>query len=161
VVFAFCLIAFRWARQAYSPRALLRRVVLLEQSSDRNDWGAHQELSTALAILGRQREARAIPLGPDAVGQAVSDPPETPDSDPPFAVTPWRGAMTRIVAERRLVLIMEAHTITEHRAWIEQTLGLFREAGFTHYFAETIAESGSTLASRGYPTARTGFYTLD
>jgi hypothetical protein len=161
VFFAICVIASRWAEEAYSPRALLRRVVLLKQSSDRNGWSERQELSTALAILGRQREAREIPLGPDAVGQELSDPPDTPDSAPPFVVTPWREAMTKIVAEQRLVLIMEAHTITEHRAWIEQTLGLFGEAGFTHYFAETIAESGSTLQSRGYPTSRAGFYTLD
>jgi hypothetical protein len=161
VLLATCVIASRWAQEAYAPRELLRRIVMLEQSSDRNDWGERQELSTALAILGRQREAREIPLGPDAVGQEVSGPPDTPDSAPPFVVVPWREAMTRIVAEQRLVLIMEAHTITEHRAWIEQTLGLFRESGFTHYFAETIAESGSTLESRGYPTSRTGFYTLD
>jgi hypothetical protein len=56
---------------------------------------------------------------------------------------------------------MEAHTVTEHRAWIEETLAPFRAAGFTHYFAEAIAESGSTLKSRGYPTSKTGFYTLD
>src|SRR5262249_32322206 len=50
---------------------------------------------------------------------------------------------------------------TEHRAWIEQTLGLFRAAGFTQYFAEAIAEPGSTLKLRGYPTSRTGVYTRD
>jgi len=59
------------------------------------------------------------------------------------------------------VVIMEAHTISEHRAWIEQTLPFFRAAAFTHYFAETINESGSTLRSRGYPTFGTGFYTAD
>jgi hypothetical protein len=155
-LFAFCVIASRWAEEAYSPQALLRRVVVLEQSSDRTGWGERQELSTVLTFLGRQREAREVPFGPDAVGQELSEPPDTPDSDPPFV-----EAMTRIVAEQRLVLIMEAHTMTEHRAWIEQTLGLFRQAGFTHYFAETLAEPGSTLESRGYPTARTGFYTLD
>ena len=161
VLFAFCVMASRRAEEANSRQALLRRVVMLEQLSDRNGWGERQELSTALAILGRQREAREIPLRPDAVGHELSDPPDTPDSDPPFVVTPWREAITRIAAEQRLVLIMEAHTVTEHRAWIEQTLGFFRAAGFTHYFAETIAESGSTLKSRGYPTSRTGFYTLD
>ena len=134
---------------------------MLEQSRIEIGWGERQELSTVLAILGRQREAREIPLLPDDVGHELCDPPGTPDSDPPFVVTPWREAMTRIAAEQRLVLIMEAHTVTEHRAWIEQTLGSFRAAGFTHYFAETIAESGSTLKSRGYPTSRTGFYTLD
>ena len=144
-----------------SRQALLRRVVMLEQASDRIGWGERQELSTMLAILGRQRESREIPLLPEAVGQKPSDTPDTPDLDPRFVVTPWRDAITRIAAEHRLVLIMEAHTVTEHRAWIEQTLGLFRAAGFTHYFAEAVAESGSTLKSRGYPTSRTGFYTLD
>jgi hypothetical protein len=134
---------------------------MLEQSSDRNDWGRRQELSAALAILGRQREAREIPLLPDEVGRQLCDPPDTPDSDPPFVVTRWREAMTRIAAEQRLVLIMEAHTVTEHRAWIEQTLGTFRAAGFTCYFAEAFSEPGSTLKFSGYPTSRTGFYTLD
>ncbi len=120
-----------------------------------------QELSTILAILGRQREAREIPLQPDEVGHELCEPPDPPDSEPPFVVTPWREAVARIAAEQRLVLIMEANTVTEHRAWIEQTLAPFRAAGFTHYSAEAIAESGSTLRSRGYPTSRTGFYTLD
>ncbi len=158
---AFCVIASRRADEANSAHALLRRVVTLEQSSDRNGWRERQELSTALAILGRQRESREIPLRPDAVAQELSHTVETPDEYPPFAVTPWREAITRIAAERRLILIMEAHTVTEHRAWIEQTLGPFRAAGFTHYFAEAIAESGSALKPRGYPTSRTGFYTLD
>ncbi|MGO9919622.1 MAG: hypothetical protein ACLQIB_33625 [Isosphaeraceae bacterium] len=161
VLLALCVMAFRWAEEANSRQVILRRVVMLEQSSDRNDWGKRQELSTALAILGRQRDAREIPLRPEAVGQELSDPPDTSDSGPPFVVTPWREAITKIAAQEHLVVIMEAHTVSEHRAWIGQTLGFFRVAGFTHYFAETIAESGSTLKSRGYPTARTGFYTLD
>ncbi|SIN76325.1 hypothetical protein SAMN05444166_0705 [Singulisphaera sp. GP187] len=161
VLVAFCMWVARRVEGVNSRQALLRRVVMLEQSSGRIGWGERQELSTTLAVLGRQREAREIPLLPEAVGQKPSDTPDTPDLVQPFVVTPWRDAMTRIAAEHRLVLIMEAHTVTEDRAWIEQTLGLFRAAGFTHYFAEAIAESGSTLKSRGYPTSRTGFYTLD
>src|SRR5207248_2163520 len=116
-----CVLASRWSEGAFSPLALLHRVVLLEQSSDRNDWGQRQELSTALAILGRQREARELPHHPNEVGQRPCDPPETPDADSPFVVTQWREAVARVAAEKRLVLIMEAHTVSEHRAWIEQT----------------------------------------
>lgn len=161
VLVAFCVSVARRVEGVDSRQALLRRVVMLERSSDRIGWGERQELSTTLAVLGRQRESREIPLLPEAVGQKLSDTPDTPDLDPRYVVTPWRDAITRIAAEHRLVLIMEAHTVTEHRAWIEQTLGSFRAAGFTHYFAEAIAESGSTLRSRGYPTSRTGSYTLD
>ena len=161
VLVAFCVLVARRIEGVNSRQALLRRVVVLEQSSNRIGWGDRQELSTTLAVLGRQREAREIPLLPEAIGRNLSDMPDTPDLGPPFVVTPWRDAITRIAAEHRLVLIMEAHTVTEDRAWIEQTLGLFRAAGFTHYYAEAIAESGSTLRSRGYPTSRTGSYTLD
>ncbi|MGO9924316.1 MAG: hypothetical protein ACLQIB_57715, partial [Isosphaeraceae bacterium] len=126
VLFALCVTASRWGEEAISLQVFLRRIVMLEQSSDRVDWGNRQELSTALAILGRQREAREIELCPDAVGQELSDPPDTLDSDPPFVVTPWREAITKIAAEQRLVVIMEAHTVSEHRAWIGQTLGFFR-----------------------------------
>src|SRR5436190_20222610 len=140
-LFAFCVFVSHRAAEANSPQELLRRVILLEQSLAQSDsfaqgsWGQRQELSTALAILGRQREAREIPLSPDQIGQTLCETPDPTDSDPPFAVTPWREAMSRIAHEQRLVLIMEAHTVTEHRAWIEQTLGAFREAGFTRYFA--------------------------
>ena len=161
VLFAFCVMVSKRAEEANSPQTLLRRVVMLEQSSDQNDWDERQELSTALTMLGRQREAREIPRRADAVGHELADPPDTPDSDPPYVVTPWREAITGIAAEQRLVLMMEDHSVTEHRAWIEQTLVFFRAARFTHYFAETIAESGSALKSRGYPTSPTGFYTLD
>lgn len=161
VLVAFCVSVARRVEGVNSRQALLRRVVMLEQSPDRIGWGERQELSTTLAFLGRQQESREIPLLPEVVGQKLADTPDTPDLDPRFVVTPWRDAITRIAAEHRLVLIMEAHTVTEHRAWIEQTLGSFRAAGFTHYFAEAIAESGSTLRSRGYPTSRTGSYTLD
>ena len=51
VLLAFCVTASRWAEEASSPQALLRRVVMLEQSSNRNGWGERQELSTALAIF--------------------------------------------------------------------------------------------------------------
>lgn len=161
VLVAFCISVARRVEGVNSRQALLRRVVMLEQSSDRIGWGERQELSTTLAVLGRQQESREIPLLPEAVGQKPLDTPDTPDPDPRCVVTPWRDAITRIAAEHRLVLIMEAHTVTEHRAWIERTLVSFRAAGFTHYFAEAIAESGSTLRSRGYPTSRTGYYTLD
>ncbi len=121
----FCLGLAMRVEGMNSRQALLQRVVLLEQSSDRIGWGERQELSTMLAVLGRQRESRAIPLLPAIVGQKRSDPPDTPDADPPYVATPWRNAITRIAAEHRLVLIMEAHTVTEDRAWIEQTLGSF------------------------------------
>ena len=161
LLFAVCGMAFRWAEQANSRQAFLRRVVVLEQSAHRDRWGERQELSTLLAILGRQREAREIPLQPNEVGHVLSDLPDALDSKPPFVVTPWRDAMARIATDQRLVVIMEAHTVTEHRAWIEQTLATLRTAGFTDYFAETIAESGSALKSRGYPISRTGYYTGD
>ncbi len=161
VLVAFCAFVAGRTAAVNSRQALLRRVVALEQSSDRLDWSERQELSTALAVLGRQREARAIPLLPEAGGQEPPDAPVARDPAPSLETIPWRDAVARIAAEHRLVLIMEAHTVTEDRAWIEQTLGLFRAAGFSHYCAEAITESGSTLKSRGYPTSRTGSYTLD
>ncbi len=156
-----CALASRWTDRASSPAALMQRVVMLEQSANLTNWGERQELSTALAILGCQREAREIPLGPDAVGSTLCEPPAAVDSPSSITALPWRDAITKIAAEHRLVLIMEAHTISEHRAWIDQTLPTFRTAGFTHYFAEAIAEPGSQLKARGFPTAKTGVYTFD
>ncbi|WP_165073738.1 hypothetical protein [Paludisphaera rhizosphaerae] len=158
---AFCSLLVSRAGEANSPRGLMRRIVLLEQAADRNDWAERQELSTSLAILGRPREAREIPTRPDAVLQDLVDPSDVSDSPPTLVATPWREAVARIAAERRLVLIMEAHNISEHRAWIEQTLGPLREAGFSRYCAEALAEPGTALKARGYSTSRTGVYSLD
>jgi hypothetical protein len=80
----------------FPGRGSLRRVGLLEQFSDRNDWGERQKLSTAFAILGRQPEARAIPLFPDAVGHELSEAPDTPKSEPLLTVTPWRGSFRTV-----------------------------------------------------------------
>lgn len=160
-LFAFCSLLVGRAGEANSPRGLMRRVVLLEQAADRDNWAERQELSTALAILGRPREARQIPTRPDAVLQDLVDPSDASDSPPTLVATPWREAVARIAAERRLVLIMEAHNVSEHRVWIEQALGPLREAGFSRYCAEALAEPGATLKARGYPTLRTGVYTLD
>ena len=153
--------ALRRTETAGSPQALLQHVVLLEQSAGRNSWAERQELSTALTMLGRQREARQIPLVPNATGHHLFDPGERAAARGASGAVPWRSALTRIAAEHRLVLIMEAHTITEHRAWIEQTLETFRAAGFSRYCAEAVTEPGSALRARGYPAASTGFYTLD
>lgn len=136
-----------------SRQAVLWRVVALEHSPDRIGRSERQELSAALAVLGRQREARAIPLLPAAGGQEPLHTPVARDPDPPLAAIPWRDAVTRIAAEYRRGLIVEAHAVTEDRAWIEQALGTFRAAVFSPDFAEAINESGSTPKSHGYSTS--------
>lgn len=156
----FSVALFLWSQKANSPQALLQNIVMLEQVPQRSSW-EEQQLATALSVLGRQHEARVIPCRPDAVGQQLAKAPDEAEPDSTFKATPWREVIARVALQQRLVVIMENHTISEHRAWIEQTLPLFREAGFNHYFAETIAEPGSSLKSRGYPTWKTGAYTID
>lgn len=104
---------------------------------------------------GPRSSARGPRHSPPARGRrsGTAAHPVARDPDPPLAAIPWRDAVTRIAAEYRRGLIVEAHAVTEDRAWIEQALGTFRAAVFSPDFAEAINESGSTPKSHGYSTS--------
>lgn len=118
------------------------------------DYG--QVLAFVEAELGRYDEAlAAYPFWPtlDASGPL------------PTAVThdlrdaaPVIAAMAR---ERRIVLVNEAHHDAATRQLTLELLPRLREAGYTHFAAETLAEDDVGLQQRGYPTAATGGYTKE
>lgn len=116
-----------------------------------------QQLATFLAFLGRDDEVRRMDVHPQ-----FKPAPSTVEFGPmELTVVPWREGIREIAARHRVVMIMEDHIVSKHREWIGGTLPAFREAGFTHYAAETIFESGAALKKRGYPASNTGTYTAD
>lgn len=91
-------------------------------------------------------------------------PPQKENKVPfPIAVEPL-NAIDAIVNEankHRIVIINEAHHVSQHRAFISQLLPRLRDLGFKYYAAEALDEDGQLLKKRGYPNRQTGFYTND
>ncbi|MFN0052871.1 MAG: hypothetical protein ACKV0T_11820 [Planctomycetales bacterium] len=143
----------------------LQHLLQMETQLDSSGRLERQDLSFWLAAFGRGAEARAFstrfesPYG----GRDELPADDLPEPEPPLTVdsVPWAQAIQEIAARERIVIIMEAHHVTEHREWIEQTLPLFRREGFSHYAVEALAESGDALKKRGFPVESTGFYLAD
>lgn len=142
----------------------LRQVLQFEAEMDQLGIFERQDLSFRLAMLGRGAEAlRFSTRYGRTSGQSA------PQSDEPAAMqidlrgncVDWRPAIRDIAARERIVIIMEAHNATQHREWIQQTLPIFYEAGFRHYAAEALAETGTILKTRRYPSKSSGVYPQD
>ena len=60
-------------------------------------------------------------------------------------------------------MINEAHHAPRHRAFTHRLMLALRDAGFTHFAAETFCSNCATLLTDGAPTkgGATGFYTLE
>jgi hypothetical protein len=137
------------------PPQILASVVQMEEAGV--DEVSVQQLATFLAFLGRDDEVRRMDMHPQS-----KPAPSTVEVGPmELTVVPWRDGIREIAAKHRVVMIMEHHVVSKSREWIGGTLPAFRDAGFTHYAAEAILESGAALKKRGYPASETGTYTAD
>lgn len=73
----------------------------------------------------------------------------------------WRAddavdAITKLAADRRIVMINEAHHDAHTRALTLALLPRLRAEGFTHFAAEALSDSDTVLMQRGYPVAASG-----
>lgn len=64
--------------------------------------------------------------------------------------------ITRLAAERRIVMVNEAHHDAHTRELTLALLPRLRALGFTHFAAEALGEQDPELAKRGYPDAGSG-----
>ena len=127
----------------------LRRIMPQLSADDRLQ--ARQFLAFADANLGLYRAA-------------IADFPFTGAIHPsPVMPSPslWRAAnavtaITRLAADRRIVMINEAHHDPQTRLLTLALLPRLRRLGFTHFAAEAIDEEDTGLTRRGYPVAASG-----
>ncbi|MCA9136547.1 MAG: hypothetical protein KDB00_07305 [Planctomycetales bacterium] len=144
-----------WSGQHVAQWQLLQHIVQIENSGV--DEHNVQPFGWSLAILGRDDEIRRLDFHPQ-----FDLPPLNVDTQKlELNAVPWRDGINQIAREHRLVMIMEDHFVSKHREMIGATLPIFQEAGFTHYAAEAIGETGAALKIRGYPVVETGYYTSD
>jgi hypothetical protein len=144
-----------WASRHVAQWQLLQHVILIENEGV--DDQSVQPLGWNLAILGRDDEVRQLDFHPQFDLPAL----DIDANSLELKVVPWRDGVEQIAADHRIVMIMEDHFASKHREMIGAMLPLFRDAEFTHYAAEAIGESESSLKSRGYPAIETGYYTSD
>lgn len=144
-----------WSSRHVAQWQMLHNVVQIEEDDvvDRDI----QLLGWNLAILGRDDEVRRMDFHP----QFELPPLDVDAQQLELDALPWRNALKQIAEEHRIVMIMEDHFVSKHREMIGALLPTFRDADFTHYAAEAIAESAESLKTRGYPVAKTGYYTSD
>lgn len=124
---------------------------LMPQLSADDQLLARQFLAFADANLGLYRAA-------------VTDFPFTGAIHPsPTMPSPslWRAAnaveaITRLAADRRIVMINEAHHDPQTRLLTLALLPRLRGLGFTHFAAEAIDEKDTELTHRGYPVTASG-----
>jgi hypothetical protein len=97
-------------------------------------------------------------------GEAVRDFPlksRLPDgtvlpSPPAWQATGAVDAIVEAAANKRVVMINEAHHDAHTRLLTLELLPRLRAMGFTHLAIEALIDDGETLHERGYPTVRSG-----
>ncbi len=63
--------------------------------------------------------------------------------------------------KHQVLMINEEHDTPLHRAFTARLLPQLYKKGFRYLAAETLGEDSAALAKRGYPTHKTGFYSVD
>ena len=83
----------------------------------------------------------------------------SPLSDPDYTARPALEAIPELARNYQSVFFNEAHNVPLTRTLTVQLLSKLRAEGFNYFAAETLYQTDTKLASRGYPVKDSGFYT--
>lgn len=83
----------------------------------------------------------------------------SPLGDARWHARPALEAIPELASKYQLVYLNEAHNVPLTRTLTVQLLAGLRQQGFDYFAAETIYQTDTGLAARGYPTSKSGFYT--
>ncbi|HSX60000.1 MAG TPA: hypothetical protein VLF18_07370 [Tahibacter sp.] len=88
------------------------------------------------------------------------------DAPSPLEGDAWRSepaadTIARLANGQRAVFFNEAHNAAITRSLTVEMLPKLRQLGYTHFAAETLYETDTELARRGYPNDASGFYTQE
>ncbi len=102
---------------------------------------------------------------PDAaLSFSIGEPAHPGDHSAPaqgYTPTPAIEAIAQLARGRRAVFLNEAHHLPQTRSLTVPLLASLRREGFNTFAVETLYGTDAGLASRGYPTATSGFYTRE
>ena len=85
----------------------------------------------------------------------------SPLSGGDYSAKPAVEAIAELAKGRKAVFFNEAHNVPLTRTVTVEMLSRLREQGFNYFAAETVYSSDTELEKRGYPIAKTGFYTME
>jgi len=78
-----------------------------------------------------------------------------------YSAKPAIEEVAELAKGRKAVFFNEAHNVPLTRTLTVEILSRLREEGFNYFAAETVYASDTDLQKRGYPTAKSGFYTME
>jgi hypothetical protein len=78
-----------------------------------------------------------------------------------YSAKPAVEALAELAKGRKAVFFNEAHNVPLTRTVTVEMLSRLREQGFSYFAAETVYSSDTELEKRGYPIAKSGFYTME
>ena len=152
----------RILRQAEKTRGLLAQYVLMRAA-----WAADESKAFRL-IFGQYVSWHESYLGlHDEAMQSFSiqQLPDKADAPSPLddAHTAQAAleAIPKLAQGRQAIFFNEAHNAAITRTLTVALLERLRRDGYTHFAAETLYETDTDLAKRGYPTDASGFYTQE
>ena len=78
-----------------------------------------------------------------------------------YTARPAIDEIAALAHGRKAVFFNEAHNVPLTRTLTVQMLSRLREDGYNYFAAETVYASDTGLQERGYPTEKSGFYTME
>jgi hypothetical protein len=158
------------AASASTPAAPPQHNLLHEVSQLKNDLARYQYLSDALPRLSGNDRLVAQQLLASAenelglYNEAIRDFPfdnrvrsTTPLPQPAdWAAADAADAIAKLAADRRIVMINEAHHDAHTRELTLELLPRLRAMGFNYFAAEALDEKDTALMQRGYPVLSSG-----
>ena len=96
---------------------------------------------------------------------SIRQPAEKDDAPSPLAggytAKPALDAIAELAKGHKAIFLNEAHNVAITRSLTVQLLPRLRAEGYTWFAAETLYDSDTGLGKRGYPIAKSGFYTME
>jgi hypothetical protein len=131
----------------------------LEQFRSDRFWGdaLKQQLGTEYSYVGRYQQALECFDGKSGPQKKAGQLMSAERYEPLDAV----ATILELADKHRVIMINEAHHVPMHRAFTLQLLDGLYQKGFRYFAAETLSSGDESLETRGYPTLRTGYYTVE
>jgi hypothetical protein len=139
---------------AYDSLAQLSAEYDTPQSSAQDKSLYYQAMMTFASFCGNhpaslQYEAKAFPSGKRADNNPFNPPPRVADA---------KEYILNTYKNDPVLLLNEAHSRGQHRAFMRRMLPELYQAGFRYLAVETLDYKDSLLEKRGYPTQKSGYY---
>lgn len=105
------------------------------------------------AVTGRDKQyPNAKPSMPNHVDESLRA---------SLKVLPAHEVILKEAANSRLLIVNEAHHVSQHRAWLGTLLPELKKLGYTHIGMEALGRDDTLLNQREYAIQKSGFYTSD